>query len=270
MSAPHFSTQILLISILAIVSACSSSSPVQEEVIQNEKEATPQAPKDMWGWSYEGDRGPEHWAQLNPQYDMCSSGQKQSPINLQWQKPSSPNPLKINYFESNAVITNTGYTFRLELTPESSINFNGIDYILEKIEFRTPSEHQLSGKSLPMEMQFYHRSSNGLKQAIITLFVISGRQAPWFDQFWESASSLDKFSSSASQKFNPQQFIPPRQTFYHYEGSLTHPPCLEGVQWFVFNTPLQLSPEQIAAFKAKYNSNNRPLHSNKNRKISNF
>ncbi len=273
MSAETFTKNIRLpfFLILLFVVSCSSSSPVQEEVISDgEPKAQQQESKDKWGWDYDGDRGPENWAKLNPQYDMCSQGQKQSPINLVWQKPSSPNPLKISYQDSSAVITNTGYTYRIELTPESTISYGGVDYILEKIELRTPSEHKLSDNQLPMELQFYHRTSNGLKQALISLFVISGKPSPWFDEFWSKASAIEKFSSSPGYRLNPSQFIPPRQTFYQYEGSLTHPPCLEGVQWFVFNTPLQLSQEQVMMLRAKYNSNIRPVQPLNNRKILNF
>src|SRR5690606_29233818 len=132
-------------------------------------------------------------------------------------------------------------------------------YLLEKIEFRTPSEHQLSGNTLPAELQFYHRSPNGLKQAIISLFVVSGKGSEWFNKIWDLATKTPLYKSSATFRFNPAKLIPPRETFYHYEGSLSHPPCLEGVQWLVFNTPLQLSQQQIAALRSVYNNNNRPI-----------
>lgn len=260
---------VILLCTFAILS-CSSTPPAEP------LPAEPPAPapaeedkKDIWGWDYSGARGPESWGQLNPQYEMCSSGQMQSPINLVWSKPLGTNPLKISYKESDAVINNTGYTYRMELTPQSQVTYDGKEYILEKIEIRTPSEHQLSGRTLPMELQFYHRSPNGLKQAIISMFVVKGRGSAWFDKLWETAAAVPKFQSSPTFRFNPDQLIPPKHTFYYYEGSLTHPPCLEGVQWFVFNTPLQLSEEQIAKFKAMYNNNFRPIQPTNSRKIIN-
>lgn len=260
---------LLLLSFFVIIS-CRSNQPVLEEVSSEDSKAASTEKKDVWGWDYEGPRGPKNWSQLNKQYDMCSSGKNQSPINLVWHKPTTPSPLKVNYKEGNGSLINTGYTYRLEMTPQSSISFSGTEYLLEKVEFRTPSEHKLSGNSLPVELQFYHRSSNGLKQAIISLFVISGKGSAWFDKIWDVAEKLPKFKSSPSFRFNPDQLIPPRQTFYHYEGSLTHPPCLEGVQWFVFNTPLQLSQEQILKLRSMYNNNNRPIQSTGDRKIINY
>lgn len=258
--------------------SCASSSPVEEQSSETPEEqpAPPPAPesetkKDIWGWDYtDGPQGPGNWASLNPQYYMCSTGSSQSPVNLVWHRPKGGSPLKIQYTEGNATLMNAGYTMRIEMTPQSSISFNGIDYLLEKVEFRSPSEHQLSGNQLPMEIQFYHRSSNGLKQAVVSLFVITGRGSAWFDRVWEKNMALEKFKSSPTFRFNPDQLIPPRQTFYHYEGSLTHPPCLEEVQWFVFNTPLQLSKEQIDAFRQAFAQNNRPVQELNNREITNY
>ena len=265
--------QFLFVLMIFFIASCSSRPVVQEQ----SSEPQPPAPapveqkKDIWGWDYSsGPRGPESWASLNPQYYMCTSCMKQSPIDLVWHKPMKPNPLNMSYKEGNATIINTGYTFRIEMTPQSQITFNGMDYLLEKIEFRSGSEHTLSGNKLPMELQFYHRSPNGLKQAIISLFVITGRGSAWFDSLWEKTQNLPEFKSSASFRFNPDQLIPPRKTFYQYEGSLTHPPCLEGVQWFVFNTPLQLSKEQIAMFRNLFNKNNRPVQPLNGRQITNY
>lgn len=256
--------------ILAVLIGLMTISCRSRQVIEEQSSQDPEAPKETWGWDYEGPRGPEHWAKINKQYGECASKKAQSPINLVWHKPTKNNPLTINYQEGTARLTNTGYTYRIEMTPQSRITFKGSEYILEKIEFRTPSEHTLSGNQLPMEMQFYHRSSNGLKQAIISMFVISGKPSNWFNEMWETATNLPKYKSSKDFKFNPAKLIPPRKTYYHYEGSLTHPPCLEGVQWLVFNTPLQLDSNQISTFRTMYNNNARPVQPTNERKITNY
>ena len=264
------SSTLLLTTFLILNLSCSSSGPIQETHLDEPKKVEPTKTA-QWEWAYKGEKGPKNWAKLNSQYSSCSEGQLQSPLNLTWTKPSQKNPLKINYHEGNTTISNTGYTFRLQMTPESHVVFNGEQYILEKIEFRTPSEHQLSGRSMPMEIQFYHRSPNGLKQAILSLFVISGnKEAEWFGKLWNAMTKTKAYQASPSFRFNPGNLIPPKQTFYHYVGSLTHPPCREGVKWFVFNTPLAISKEQIYAFKSIYNHNNRPIQPTHKRKIINF
>ncbi len=267
-------TALLIASVFLIVS-CSSRPPVEEQTSEEPKQeqeaVKPEPKKDIWAWDYSnGPRGPMNWASLNPQYYMCATGSAQSPVNLVWHRPKNVSPMNLKYTEGNATIMNAGYTFRIELTPQSSLQYNGNEYLLEKIEFRSPSEHSLSGNQLPMELQFYHRSSNGLKQAIVSLFVITGRGSAWFDQLWEKTQSLEKFKSSPTFRFNPDQLIPPRQTFYQYQGSLTHPPCLEEVEWFVFNTPLQLSKEQISAFRNLFNKNNRPIQEMNEREVINY
>ncbi|MCB0378053.1 MAG: carbonic anhydrase family protein [Bdellovibrionales bacterium] len=264
---------VVLMSLLSLVS-CSSRPPVAEQSsadLEKKEEAPVSEDKqsEMWEWAYEGEKGPNNWANLNAQYAMCRDGRSQSPVDLVWQKPTGKKPLTVSYREGDAVITNTGYTYRIELTPQSQIHFDGQDYLLEKIEIRTPSEHQLSGHAMPMEFQFYHRSPNGLKQAILSLFAVSGKEGPWFDQVWQAASSTPLYKSSPKFRFDPGQLIPPKHTFYQYQGSLTHPPCLEGVNWFVFNTPLQLSTAQIKTFRMTYNNNNRPVQPLNGRSITN-
>lgn len=263
-----------LLVFIFILSSCSSRPAVQETSSRPDEEVEPRqeeiGKRDIWGWDYAGPRGPENWASLNSQYYMCGSGKMQSPVNLQWRKPTGTNPLEINYKDGNATLINAGYTLRVEMTPQSQISFAGKDYLLEKIEFRSGSEHHLSGNPLPMEIQFYHRSPNGLKQAIVSLFVITGRGSAWFDRIWEKTENLPNYQSSPTFRFNPDQLIPPRKTFYHYVGSLTHPPCLEGVQWFVFNTPLQLSQEQIEKFRSQFQNNNRPIQELNSRTIINY
>jgi carbonic anhydrase len=264
MASRLIASAVMLLSIV-IFTSCSSKAP------QMEAQEAPEAsgPTDTWGWDYEGPRGPESWGQLNSKYKRCETGQRQSPINLVWQRPQKFRPLKVNYGPGQATIINAGYTFRLELTPQSSIRFQNEDYILEKIEFRTPSEHQLSGNSFPMEVQFYHRSSNGLKQVIMSALAISGRESPWFELLWQISSTQPQFQSSNSFPFDPSQVVPDRQTYYNYEGSLTHPPCLEGVQWIVMNTPVQLSADQLNRFRSLFGSNNRPIQPLNNRKVTN-
>ncbi len=246
-----------------------SSQPTQEQ-IQAEPAEESQGPQDIWGWDYSGERGPEAWGTLNPKYKTCREGQEQSPINLVWQKPTSKRPLKVNYRQGQATIINAGYTFRLELTAQSSIEFRGQHYTLEKIEFRTPSEHTLSDKSQAMEIQFYHRSSNGLKQVVMAALASIGAESDWLNMLIQASSTQPKFQSSNSFTFDPSQLVPDRLTFYQYSGSLTHPPCLEGVQWVVLNTPVQISAKQLEQIQSMFGSNNRPVQPLNNRKVTNY
>jgi len=245
------------------------SQPTNEDV-PTEQVKQIESPQDIWGWDYSGERGPQAWGTLNPKYKTCREGQEQSPINLVWQKPTSKRPLKVNYRQGQATIINAGYTFRLELTAQSSIEFRGEHFTLEKIEFRTPSEHTLSEKSQPMEIQFYHRSSNGLKQVVMAAFATTGTDSQWLEMLIEISSSQPKFQSSNSFPFDPSQLVPDRLTFYQYSGSLTHPPCLEGVQWVVLNTPIKMGVQQLEKLQSLFGANNRPTQPLNNRKITNY
>lgn len=255
---------------LGILTLIGCSSQPTNPQVQDEPAAQSKSPQDIWGWDYSGERGPEAWGALNPKYKTCREGQEQSPINLVWQKPTSKRPLQVNYRQGQATIINAGYTFRLELTAQSSIEFRGEHYTLEKIEFRTPSEHTLSDKSQPMEIQFYHRSSNGLKQVVMAAFATTGTDSEWLDMLIQISSTQPKFQSSNSFPFNPSQLVPDRLTFYQYSGSLTHPPCLEGVQWVVLNTPIKMSAKQLEKIRSMFGANNRPIQPLNNRKVTNY
>lgn len=267
--------------IILILLGCSSEPVVVEETITPDQQAPndlvpPQVapleiPKPALNleWSYAGSNGPSAWGDIRPEYQTCKTGKTQSPVNLKWSKPVSGNLVKINYVPGQAQIENTGYTLRVRFPSTNSIQHNGETYTLEKMEIRTPTEHTLSGNSLPMEFQLYHKTSNGLKTAMISLIVIEGKPAPWFDEIWNQAKALNAGATSGTINVDPGQIIPPAKTYYQYTGSLTHPPCSEGVEWFIFNTPLQLSKEQISSFRQSFNENNRKPQPLNNRKVLN-
>lgn len=261
---------ITLAILLSLLSGCKSSPEVERtpeptDIIIYTSEAVPDDP---WAWDYEGPRGFNNWASLNPAYQMCRNGRKQSPINLKWEKPKVEKPLRLSYQPAHVVIKNIGYTFRIDFTRPVLIYFNNREYQLEKVEFRSPSEHHLSQKQFPLEVQMYHRSPNGL--LIISSFFEVGRQSPWFQDFLAQAEQLEPQKTSARLIFDSQNLIPSRQTYYHYSGSLTHPPCLEDVEWVVFNTPQQISKKQMTQLRDLMPINNRPLQPIYDREVKNY
>lgn len=267
---------LMVFSTIFTMAACSSDPVIKEETIptatqpvETNTEPVVEKPAVSLEWSYAGNNGPNSWGDIRPEYQTCKTGKSQSPVNLKWSKPISDNPIKFSYGPSQAQIENTGYTYRLRFTASNTILFKGETYILEKLEVRSPTEHTLSGNSLPMELQLYHKTSSGLKTAILSLIVIEGKQAPWFDEIWAQAKNVQPGQTSTMFNVNPSVIIPPAKTHYHYVGSLTHPPCSEGVDWFIYNTPLQLSREQIAAFRSSYNDNNRKVQPLNDRKVTN-
>jgi carbonic anhydrase len=228
------------------------------------------SPSVMYGWGYEGEKGPENWGELKPEYLLCRSGKKQSPINLKWAKPKSGGEISFQYRPEPLKVTDNGYTFEVQSNGLSSAQFHGKSYALTHIQFRTSSEHALSGNLLPMEAQLFHKSLDG-DLAVVSVILIQGKT---------NATIKDIFDSVAKQKgivtekpeilFDASRLLPDKLTHYNYSGSLTTPPCTEGVEWFVLNTPVELSKSQILQFRAVYSKNNRPLQPLNGRKVVNF
>lgn len=221
-------------------------------------------------WSYEGEDGPEYWGQLHESYALCSTGRSQSPVNLVWKRPIEGGEIAINYKSSRLRIFNNGHTIRLEVDPGSFALIRGQNYELKHLSFRTSSEHSISGNHLPMEAQFFHQNDEG-QVAVIALILIEGQHNPFIETLWQ------QMPRSTGQEFtlpdvylNPKSLIPSIHTYYHYTGSLTTPPCSEDVNWNVFNTPVEVSREQIMTFRQLFPHNSRPIQSLNNRKTINY
>lgn len=261
----HFFSLIIL-SLLALLGC--SSSPVVEETtptpVATEPQPHPQPQNFPWG--YAGEINPTNWANLNPDYAFCGNGKNQSPLNLVFKKPSGKSPrMDFSYTNAQAQIDTTTLIPKLIFSGANQLLLSGKVFNLEHMEFHSPSEHQLSGTSLSMEIQFVHKALNGTNTAILSVFVIEGRENPMFAELWNQF-----VTGSGSLQLDASKLLPPSKTYYHYTGSLTSPPCTEGVEWIVYNTPAELSREQIAAFRAKFPENNRPVQPLNGRKVKNY
>lgn len=259
---------LLIVSFSYVLSGCRSKPAVQEQATEPVPEASAPTPLPAAThlWAYDGGNGPQSWANLNPDYILCAQGKNQSPLNLKWKKPTQKAPrMDFSYGPTAVRVENLGYTAGVNVTGNNQLLYKGQVFKLEKIEFHSPSEHTLSGNTLAMEMQLIHKSVNGDKTAIVSVLGIEGNENSMIN------AVLGKLMEPASDlQVDLAQVIPPTRTHYNYMGSLTTPPCSEGVEWIIFNTPMELSKDQVMAFRAKFTNNNRPVHDGKNRKVMNY
>lgn len=222
-------------------------------------------------WTYEGKNGPNEWMNINGEYEACGKGVLQSPININT-KSTNPNEelekVKIDYQETIFNITNNGYTIEAKAIKDSnSLYINNNSYELIKMHFHTPSEHELNGNSYSMEGHLVHENSEE-DIAVIGFFVKEGKENNALENLW---TKLPKKSSNQNTllkaTINLEQLLPDEIKVYQYVGSLTTPPCTEGVQWFVLEKPIEMSKEQIQKFKNIFPQNNRPVQPLNNRDI---
>ena len=220
-------------------------------------------------WHYEGDEGPAHWGTLSSGYAACASGRAQSPIDIVAPDGASaadtvaltfpPTSLRIIHHDHVADALNNGHTIQVNYSEGDTLNVGGRVYQLAQYHFHAPGEHTVKGTQFPMEMHFVHTNAAG-QLAVIAVLIVEGMHNAAFDPIWANLpAQTGKESHLEHVTVDVDAFLPPTRTTYRYDGSLTTPPCSEGVKWFVMTTPIALSKAQIGAFTALFHGNNRPV-----------
>jgi carbonic anhydrase len=211
-------------------------------------------------WSYEGESGPEHWGDLSPEYAACSQGVEQSPIDIPASAPVNPARIAFSYQPSAVNIFNNGHTVQVAYDPGSSITLDGTTYNLVQFHFHAASEHTLVGAHDPLEIHLVHRSAEGGLAVVGVLLKAGAENAAYAPVLQNLPTQVsDQPAPVAGATVDANLLLPAQRSYWRYDGSLTTPPCSEGVKWLVMNTPIELSEAQIAAFTSLYNHNARPV-----------
>jgi carbonic anhydrase len=214
-------------------------------------------------WSYEGSTGPEHWGSLDPEYAACSKGKQQSPIDLgsSISKASpSQGAVEIQYQPTMVTLMNNGHTLQLnDPTHSNTIKAGHELYTLTQLHFHAPSEHTFRGKGFEMEGHLVHQSDEG-KLAVIGFWIQQGPENELFREMWSKLPKEPTLEDiKLDQPLHLEKLLPQDPTLYMYKGSLTTPPCTEGINWSFIRQPITMSSQQIAAFKSIFPNNNRPI-----------
>lgn len=216
-------------------------------------------------WNYQGEKGPANWGSLDEQYALCKNGKQQSPIDIQDAKKRLSNNIEFNYKFSPLKIVNNGHAIEVAYEPGSTIKIDGKEYELKQFHFHGPSEHWLKSNSYPMEVHLVHKNAEG-EIAVVGIFMQIGQANEFVETIWANIPETGE-NEISGVSINVSALPPKNQVYYHYEGSLTTPPCTEGVNWYVLKTPIQISREQVASFYSFYNHNNRPIQAVNERAI---
>ena len=211
-------------------------------------------------WSYEGETGPAAWGKLEKDFTTCSIGKVQSPIDITTAKAGKANlgPIAFAYKTSTLKIIDNGHTIQVNVDGGSSISIGGQTYELKQFHFHRPSEEKIDGKSYEMVAHMVHKSAEG-KLAVVGVLFTQGTESAFLQKIWDNLpTETGKEITVAGATFNPIDLLPAKRSYYNFSGSLTTPPCSEGVNWFVLNTPVEVSRAQYARFGAMYPMNARP------------
>jgi carbonic anhydrase len=211
-------------------------------------------------WSYSGGTGPTHWSSVSG-YGLCGVGKFQSPINIvsaQTRAASLP-PLSFSYLPSGARVSDNGHTVEVDVASGNALSVGNARYSLIQFHFHRPSEERINGTRFEMSAHFVHRDSAG-HVAVVAVLIEEGAANPLFERIWRSISGQKLHKASQRvDSINLLDLLPARRGYYAYRGSLTTPPCSEGVRWFVLKARVTLSAAQIAAFAQLYPDNARPI-----------
>lgn len=189
---------------------------------------------------------------------LCQEGKTQSPINLAEYKRGDVEEIAMNYAPSRLRVVNNGHTIQANFDEGSSMSIGGKTYNLLQLHFHTPSEHYVDGAPYPMEGHFVHKAEDGTL-AVIGVMMKVGQANPIVQGIWDNIKMTHDENIVETVAWSAPDFMPESKAYYHYEGSLTTPPCSEGVQWYVLQDPVEMSQEQLKAFQELYAMNARPI-----------
>ncbi len=220
-------------------------------------------------WGYQGKYGPLLWGKLNPAYAACAKGHAQSPVDLGGARlDTALQPLQFHYIAGPVTLVNDGGTIVVHVDPGSYMIADGVRYDLNELQFRHPSEHAVKGRLANMEVDLVHRSAEG-KVAIVGVLLTEIRDFPnaTMATLWAQLPETPGSSKRITDMIDPAGLFPPNRGYWAYMGSLTWPPCTEGVRWYIFQQEVSISRGQLDAYTHIFRMDTRPLQPLHGRRI---
>ncbi|MBL4613841.1 MAG: carbonic anhydrase family protein [Magnetovibrio sp.] len=227
-------------------------------------------PAQTASWGYGGDEGPAKWGDLSPDFKVCGSGKMQSPVDLSDANATSGVEVSLDYRPVGLEILNNGHTVQMNVENGSFMRSHNKTFYLRQVHFHTPSEHPISGKTYDMEAHFVHQVSGGGPLAVIGVFFNEGVENAALKEVITHAPKGNSHGAKVVKgvTVDLRAILPNKRSYYRYMGSLTTPPCSEGVNWFVVKQAMTVSKAQIAKMKAAFGGENaRPVQASNNRLI---
>ncbi len=217
-------------------------------------------------WSYQGTAGPHEWGQLHPEFAACLNGKRQSPIDIRDEIAVQMDPVQFDYKPSAFRVVDNGHTVQVNVERGNAIEVMGRRYELEQFHFHRPSEERVNSRQFDMSAHLVHRDLQG-RMAIVAVLLERGGAHPAVQMVWNNLPLEKGEELAARAPIDMNLLLPGERGYYTYMGSLTHPPCTEGVLWMVMKTPVAVSPEQIGIFSRLYPMNARPTQAASGRLI---
>ncbi len=205
-------------------------------------------------WGYHGEHSPEHWGDVSA---VCAQGQNQSPVDITSAAKADLKALDFEYTGQAVSVINNGHTLQASVADGNVLQLDGAAFELKQFHFHTPSENHVDGKSYPLEAHYVHSDSAG-HLAVVSVFFKLGEENQQLAQLLAVAPE-SKQEVKLQSPFDAKALLPQDKEYYRFNGSLTTPPCSEGVRWLVLKDPQTISPAQVEKFEKLMGHNNRPI-----------
>ena len=209
-------------------------------------------------WDYAGAGGPESWGRIQPAFGKCASGSRQSPIDIRGGIAVDLEPIKFDYRKSAFSVIDNGHTVQVNVEPGNFLTITGRRYELVEFHFHRPSEERVDGRQFDMSVHLVHKDADG-HVAVVAVLLDRGSAQSIVQTVWNNLPLEKGDEVKGGSQIDPAQLLPDDKRYYTYMGSMTTPPCSEGVLWMVMKQPVPVSPEQVAIFSRLYPMNARPI-----------
>ena len=235
-----------------------------EETVTETTAAVEEEKEEAEDWDYEN----TNWEQISG--TECRSN-VQSPVNINTQEviDAHLDNIQYNYTPFPMKIVDNGHTVQVYGTEGSSIVVEDKKFQFKQFHFHYPSEHTVDGKHFPLEMHLVHQEEETGSLAVLGVFIAEGTANPFLEKVFTTIPAQKEQEVQTDIQLMLSDYVPPVQEHYTYIGSLTTPPCTVGVDWILFQEPLQASKEQLAKFALVYANNARPVQPLNNRRVLN-
>jgi carbonic anhydrase len=251
---------------LFIALACLAANAQAHDAAHNDSQAPHAA-----HWSYGGASGPAHWAKINQAFHTCESGRAESPIDIRSAKKASADTPRVQFaYELMPVdLLNTGHAIQFAAQPgKDSVTLGSTRYQLVQFHFHSPGEERFAGRASPMDMHLVHADANGKLLVVAVQFVKGAKPNAALDVLLKdipAKAGAEKVDDART--LNPAMLLPKSSGYYTYSGSLTTPPCSEGVTWIELKKPVMVTQRQLTAMRRFYYHNQRPVQPLNGREI---
>jgi carbonic anhydrase len=219
-------------------------------------------------WDYSGEYGPENWGIFS---EVCKTGKLQTPINIETSKVKHLEEdilgFKNYVTDVNAHVINNGHT--IKVVPRgiyAGITVDGEFFKLLQFHMHTHSESTIDEVRSDLVVHLVHKSNHN-ELAVVGVFFDVGEKNEDVTHYWDSMPKHTGEETEISGMDISHILPANKYSYYTFTGSLTTPPCTEGVKWFILKDKLHISQEQIDALREIFPHNYRPIQDKNGREI---